>query len=156
MLCLWLLLLGFALLTLALSDFFHRDRSPGYQKAPPLRRVPRPPDLEFIVDSRDSASEIGGDVAPLKSLQEDQLLVVQSSQGSESLKQNKGNYRILLPGAVKDANAPRSVARGDAGRAVRLHPGEPEKDTKPRYGFNEALSEGTSLRRRLPETRHPG
>ncbi|XP_029023023.1 polypeptide N-acetylgalactosaminyltransferase 15-like [Betta splendens] len=164
MLCLWLLLLGFALVTLALSGFFSRDRSHGYQKAPApggaLRRVLRPPDLELIVDPRDPALELGADAAPLKSLQEDQLLVVQSSQGSRTPPQKKGTYKVLLPGANKDADAPAPVAHGGTGGARRAHVEALGEDAElaaaHKYGFNEALSEGISVRRRLPETRHPG
>lgn len=164
MLCLWLLLLGFALVTLALSDLLNRDRSHSHQKPypprRPLQRVPRPLDLEVIVDSRDPALELGVDIAPLKSLQEDQLLFVQSSQGSKSPPQKKGNYKVLLPGANKDATAPTSPTHGEMGKPVRLHLEGLEKDMElaaaQKYGFNEVVSERISLHRRLPEARHPG
>lgn len=164
MLCLWLLLLGFALVTLALSNLFNRDGVHSYQKprSPrrPLQRVLRPPDLEVIVESKDPALELGDDLAPLRSLQEDQLLFVQSSQGSKSPSQRKGNYKVLLPGTNKEATSPAPSTHGEIGKAVRLHLEGSEKDMEvaavQKYGFNELVSERISLHRRLPEARHPG
>lgn len=157
MLCLWLGLLGFTLVTLALSDFLSRDRSLSLHiPVPPARPqpLPGPQDLEVIVDSRDPALEL--DLAPLKSLQEDQLLFVPSSQGSKSPTQKKGNYKMLLPGVSKDA----APTHGNMGKAVRLHLEGLKKDTElaaiQKYGFNEIVSEKISLHRRLPEARHPG
>uniref|UniRef100_A0A8D3AU42 Polypeptide N-acetylgalactosaminyltransferase n=1 Tax=Scophthalmus maximus TaxID=52904 RepID=A0A8D3AU42_SCOMX len=153
MLCLWLLLLGFALLTLALSDLLHRDtsRGPHQYAAPPrrpLQRVPRAPDLEVIVESRDPALELGVDLSPLKSLQEDQLLFVPSTPGTRNPSQKKGSYKVLLPGTNKDRAAPAPPTHGldrDTELAATM-----------KYGFNEVVSERISLHRRLPEARHPG
>uniref|UniRef100_A0A3P8TTK1 Uncharacterized protein n=1 Tax=Amphiprion percula TaxID=161767 RepID=A0A3P8TTK1_AMPPE len=164
MLCLWLLLLGFALVTLALSDLFSRDRDhsrdkPGPPRRPLLQRIPSPPDLELIVESRDPALELGVDVAPLKSLQEDELLFVPSVQGTKSAPQKKGSYKVLMPGTSKGTAVPGTLAHGEMGKAVRLHLDGLEKDMEQaavqKYGFNEVVSERISLHRRLPETRHP-
>ncbi|AWP21834.1 putative polypeptide N-acetylgalactosaminyltransferase 15 [Scophthalmus maximus] len=165
MLCLWLLLLGFALLTLALSDLLHRDTSRGHHQYPapprrPLQRVPRAPDLEVIVESRDPALELGVDLSPLKSLQEDQLLFVPSTPGTRNPSQKKGSYKVLLPGTNKDRAAPAPPTHGEMGKAVRLHSEGLDRDTElaatMKYGFNEVVSERISLHRRLPEARHPG
>ncbi|XP_044028373.1 polypeptide N-acetylgalactosaminyltransferase 15-like isoform X2 [Siniperca chuatsi] len=163
MLCLWLLLLGFALVTLALSDFFNRDWDHSYQKpgppGRPLQRIHSAPDLEVIVDSRDPALELGVDLAPLKSLQEDQLLFVPSTQGTKNPPQKKGSYKVLLPGANKDTRDPAPPTHGEMGKAVRLHLEGMERDMEisavQKYGFNEVVSERISLHRRLPEARHP-
>ncbi|KAF0024698.1 hypothetical protein F2P81_023500 [Scophthalmus maximus] len=135
MLCLWLLLLGFALLTLALSDLLHRDtsRGPHQYAAPPrrpLQRVPRAPDLEVIVESRDPALELGVDLSPLKSLQEDQLLFVPSTPGTRNPSQKKGSYKVLLPGTNKDRAAPAPPTHGEMGKAVRLHSEGLDRDTE--------------------------
>uniref|UniRef100_A0A3B4YUG1 Polypeptide N-acetylgalactosaminyltransferase n=1 Tax=Seriola lalandi dorsalis TaxID=1841481 RepID=A0A3B4YUG1_SERLL len=164
MLCLWLLLLGFALVTLALSDLFNRDKSQSHQNPGPprrpLQRFSSPMDLEVIVDSRDPALELGVDLAPLKSLQEDQLLFVPSTQGTKSPPQKKGSYKVLLPGANKDITAPAPPTHGEMGKAVQLHLEGSEKEAELaavlKYGFNEVVSERISQHRRLPETRHPG
>lgn len=164
MLCLWLLLLGFALVTLALSNLFNRNRIHDYQKPRPprrpLQRFPRPQDLEVIVDSQDPALEIGVDLSPLQSLQDDQLLFVQSSHGSKNPAQRKGNYKVLLPGASKDATPPATPTHGEMGKAVRLHleglGDDMELAAVQKYGFNELVSERISLHRRLPEARHAG
>ncbi|XP_053190689.1 polypeptide N-acetylgalactosaminyltransferase 15-like [Scomber japonicus] len=161
MLCLWLLLLGFALVTLALSDLFNRDRDNSYQKPGPprrpLQRVPNPPDLE-VVDYQDDALEFVVDLSPLNSLQEDQLLFVRSMQGTKSPPQRKGTYKVLLPVTNKHIT-PATPTHGEMGKAVRLHLEGVEKDKElsagQKYGFNEMVSEKISLHRRLPETRHP-
>lgn len=158
--CLWLLLLGFALFTLALSDLFNweRDYNPG-SPSRSLYRIPSAPDLEVIVDSRDPALELDADMPPLKSLQEDQLLFVPSLEGTRNPSQKKGGYKVLLPGTNKDGRDAASAARGEAGKAVRLDVEDAGEDTEPstvqKYGFNEAVSEGISVHRRLPEARHP-
>ncbi|XP_026156279.1 polypeptide N-acetylgalactosaminyltransferase 15 [Mastacembelus armatus] len=162
MLCLWLLLLGFALVTLALLDLFNRDRNHSHQKPGPprrpLQRFPSPPDLEVIVDSRDPALELG--LARLKSLQEDQLLFVPSTQGTKSPPQRKGSYKVLLPGANRSITAQAPLTHGELGKPVRLHLVGLKRDLElaafQKYGFNEAVSERISLRRGLPEARHPG
>ncbi|KAA8585999.1 polypeptide N-acetylgalactosaminyltransferase 15 [Etheostoma spectabile] len=162
-LCLWLLLLGFALVTLALSDLLNRDRDHSRQKLVhprhPLPRIPNAPDLEVIVDYRDPALELGDDLAPLKSLQEDQLLFVPSTQDSKNSPQKKGSYKVLLPGANKETRAPAPPTHGEMGKAVRLHLEGMERDMEisavHKYGFNEMVSERISLHRRLPEARHP-
>ncbi|KAK9527000.1 hypothetical protein VZT92_015666 [Zoarces viviparus] len=164
MLCLWLLLLGFALVTLALSDLFsnrRRDHSlqqPGPPRRP-LQRIPNAPDLEVIVDSRDPALELGVDLAPLKSLQEDQLLLVPSGQGTNNPSLRKGSYKVLLPGANKDPRAPAAPTHGEMGKAARPYlegmEGDVGVSAVQKYGFNEVVSERISLHRRLPEVRHP-
>lgn len=159
-LCLWLLLIGFALFTLALSDLLNWDRDYSYQKPGPprrpLQRIPTAPDLEVIVDSRDPALELDVDLAPLKSLQEDQLLFVPSTEGT---KEKKAAYKVLLPGANKDNRVTASEAHDESGKEFRLHLADKEKDTElsalQKYGFNEVASERISLHRRLPEARHP-
>ncbi|XP_071385426.1 polypeptide N-acetylgalactosaminyltransferase 15-like [Centroberyx affinis] len=162
MLCLWLLLLALALVTLALSDRLYRDQN--HQKAPrpprrPLQRVPSPPDLEVIVDSRDPALELDVGLSPLTSLQEDQLLFVPSTQGSKNPPQRKGSYKVLLPGANRDTTVPAPLTHGEMGKAVRLKLEGLERDMElsavQKYGFNEVVSERISLHRRLPEARHP-
>lgn len=159
--CLWLLLIGFALFTLALTDLFNRDyinQKPGPPRRP-LQRIPSAPDLEIIVDSRDPALELGVDLAPLKSLQEDQLLFVPLMEGTKNPPQKKGSYKVLLPGANKDTRSTASATHGDMGKAVRLHLEGVERDSElssmQKYGFNEMVSEKISLHRRLPEVRHP-
>ena len=164
-LCLWLLLLGFALVTLALSDLLNRDRSHSPQKPGPprrpLQRIANAPDLEVIVDYRDPALELGVDLAPLKSLQEDQLLFVPSTQGTKSPPQKKsGSYKVLLPGANKDTRVPAPPpTHGEMGRAVRLQLEGTERDVElsavQKFGFNEVVSERISFHRALPEARRP-
>lgn len=163
MLCLWLLLIGFALVALALSDLFNRDSDynlpkPGPPRRP-LQRVQGPPDLEVIVDRHDPALELGVDLAPLKSLQEDQLLFVPSIHGTKNPPQKKRSYKMLLPGASKDTTVHGPSTYGEMGKAVRLQLEGLERDMELRalqqYGFNEVVSERISLHRRLPETRHP-
>ncbi|XP_068603762.1 polypeptide N-acetylgalactosaminyltransferase 15-like [Brachionichthys hirsutus] len=163
MLCLWLMLLGFALLTLALLEIFNRDRDESREKpGPPRRRrpphqTPSSPDLlEVIVDSQDPAIEFAADIAPLKSLQEDQLLYVPSKQ--EALK--KGGYRVLLLGAKRDARATAPPTHGGMEEALRLQMEVLEKDLElsaaaHKDGFNEVVSERIPMHRRLPEARHP-
>ncbi|KAM6899855.1 polypeptide N-acetylgalactosaminyltransferase 15-like [Xenentodon cancila] len=163
MLCLWLLLLMLALVMLALSDLLKRDRDRSVQKpAPPrtpLQRFLGSSELEVILDSRDPALQLGVDFAPLKTLQEDQLLLVPSAQGTKSAPQRKRSYKVLLPGAVKNTTAPRTPTHGEMGTAVRLHMEGPQKDMEraalQKYGFNEVVSERISLHRTLPDTRHP-
>lgn len=163
MLCLWLLILTFALLMLTLSDLLKQGRGHSLHKpAPPRRPLQRfldPSELEVIVDSRDPALELGVDLAPLKTLQEDQLLLVPSTQGMKNPPQGKRSYKVLLPGAGKETPAPRTPAHGELGRAVRMHLGGLQKDMEraalQKYGFNELVSERISLRRTLPDTRHP-
>ncbi|KAL6099973.1 galnt15 [Pungitius sinensis] len=162
MLCLWLLLLAFALVTLVLSDLFNnRHRVPGHQNpaAPrrPLQGLPNAPDLEVIVDAWDPALELGVDLAPLKSLQEDQLLFV---RGTNNPQQKKGTYRVLLPAAAnKDSRVPAPPTRGETGKAARPRLDAAGSDVEfsalQKYGFNEVVSESISLHRGLPETRHP-
>ncbi|KAK5883821.1 hypothetical protein CesoFtcFv8_020105 [Champsocephalus esox] len=155
-LCLWLLLLGFALVTLALSDLLNRDRVHSHQNpVPPRRPQGIPNDLEVIVDSRDPALELGVDLAPLKSLQEDQLLFVPSMQGTKNPQQRKGTYKVLLPGANKDTRTPAPPTHGEMGKAVQLEEREVESSLVQKYGFNEVASEKISLHRSLPEARHP-
>ncbi|XP_074469889.1 polypeptide N-acetylgalactosaminyltransferase 15-like [Sebastes fasciatus] len=164
-LCLWLLLLSFALVTLALSDLFnnwdhHRNQSQPGPPRRPLQRIPSAPDLEVIVDSRDPALELGIDLAPLNTLQEDQLLFVPSAQDTKSppppQQKKKNNYKVLLPGANKIIAPP---THGEMGRAVRLHLEGMERDVEfsalEKYGFNEVVSERISLHRSLPEARNP-
>uniref|UniRef100_A0A3Q4BWV7 Polypeptide N-acetylgalactosaminyltransferase n=1 Tax=Mola mola TaxID=94237 RepID=A0A3Q4BWV7_MOLML len=161
--CLWLLLIGFALFTLALSDLFNRDRDYSNQKPGPprrpLQRIPSAPDLEVIVDSRDPALELGLDLAPLKSLQEDQLLFVPLLEGTKNPPQKKGSYKVLLPGANKETHSTAPATHGEMGKAVQLQLEGTERDTElpavQKYGFNEVVSERISLHRRLPEARHP-
>ncbi|XP_065325737.1 polypeptide N-acetylgalactosaminyltransferase 15-like [Pelmatolapia mariae] len=163
MLCLWLLLIGFALVALALSDLFNRDSDRNLHKPgpprQPLQRIHSPPDLEVIVDSHDPALELGADLTPLKSLQEDQLLFVPSIHGTKSSPQKKRSYKMLLPGASKDTTVRGPPTHGEMGKAVRLHLEGLERDMELRalqqYGFNEVVSERISLHRRLPEARHP-
>lgn len=156
-LCLWLLLLGFALSTLVLSDLFHRD--PSHNPGSPSRsryRIPTAPDLEVIVDSRDPALELDADLPQLKSLQEDQLLFVSPLEGTGNPSQKKGAYKVLLPGTNKEN---RDAAHGEVEEEERLDLEERRKDAEPssvqKYGFNEAVSEGISVHRSLPEARHP-
>nr|XP_020469784.1 polypeptide N-acetylgalactosaminyltransferase 15 [Monopterus albus] len=164
MLSIWLLLLGFVLVTLALSGLFNRDRNHTHQKpgppCRPLQGFDNPPDLEVIVDSRDPALELGIDLAPLKSLQEDQLLFVQSTKGTKNPPQRKGSYKLLLPGASKDTTAPAPSTYGEMGKAVRLNLEGSERDMElaavQKYGFNNVVSDRISLHRVLPEARHPG
>ncbi|XP_029938153.1 polypeptide N-acetylgalactosaminyltransferase 15 [Salarias fasciatus] len=163
MLCLWLLLIGFVLVTLTLSDLFSQDRdlSLGMPGSPrrPLQRIQSPPDPEVIVQSRDPALELGVDSAPIESLQEDQLLFVQSVQGTRSPTQKKRSYKLLLPGANKDATVSGPSALGEMGRAVQLQLEAAERDMElaalQRYGFNEVVSEKISLHRKLPDARNP-
>uniref|UniRef100_A0A8C7WSD1 Glycosyltransferase 2-like domain-containing protein n=1 Tax=Oryzias sinensis TaxID=183150 RepID=A0A8C7WSD1_9TELE len=156
MLCLWLLLLGLSLAMLGMSDFLNHDKD--LHAADPSRRplqwLPSPPELEVIVDSLDPAMELGVDMAPLKSLQEDQLLFVfPSAQGTWTQPERKRSYKMFKRGTFKDA-----TAEGPPG-SVRVRTGsiqmEMEQASVQRHGFNEALSETISLHRRPPEARHP-
>lgn len=111
------------------------------------------------MDSRDPALELGADLAPLKSLQEDQLLFVPSTQGTKNPQQKKGSYKVLLPGTNRDTRATAHPTHGEMGKAVVLHLEGAERDSEiaavQKYGFNEMVSEKISLHRRLPEARHP-
>ncbi|XP_061616813.1 polypeptide N-acetylgalactosaminyltransferase 15-like isoform X2 [Phyllopteryx taeniolatus] len=104
MLCLWLSLLGFALLLLIVSDLFHRGQYHSYQKVgtrrDPLQRSQAPPDdLELIGDA---ASELLPELVPINSLKEDQLLFVASTRGARDPPHKKWNYKVLLPAARKE------------------------------------------------------
>lgn len=157
--CLWLLLLGFALFTLVLSDLFTRERDEPGSPRRSRSRIPSAPDLEVIVDSRDPALELDADLPPLKSLQEDQLLFVSPLESTKNPSQKKGAYKVLLPGTNRENRDVASAAHGEEGTALRLPLEDTEEDTEPsslqKYGFNEAVSEGISVHRRLPEARHP-
>ncbi|CAJ1083868.1 polypeptide N-acetylgalactosaminyltransferase 15-like [Xyrichtys novacula] len=161
--CFWLLLLGFALITLALIDHFSQDRNHSHQNPGPprrpLQRIPSAPDLDVIVDPWDPALELGGDVAPLESLQEDQLLYVPSTQGTKSLQQRKGNYKVILPSVSKETTVHASRTHGATETEVGQRLKETDKDLElsavQKYGLNEVMSGRISLHRRLPDTRHP-
>ncbi|XP_030002410.1 polypeptide N-acetylgalactosaminyltransferase 15 [Sphaeramia orbicularis] len=164
MLCFWLLLLGFALVSLTFSDLFiKRERDHSHQRTGPprrpLQRVPGPPEVEVLVDFRDPALELGIDLAPLNSLQEDQLLFVPSTQGTKNSPPKKGSYKVLLPGPGKDSTTPAATTHGEMGKGVQLSLGGLEKDMERtgvnKYGFNEVVSERISLHRSLPEVRPP-
>lgn len=161
--CLWLLLLGFALISLALSDLFNQNqdrshRNPGPPRRP-LQRIPSAPDVEIIVNSWDPALELGVDVAPLESLQEDQLLYVPSTQGTKSPLQRKGSYKVILPGVSKEPIAPAPRTHNETGNQMRLQLKDADTDLDlsavQKFGFNEVASERISLRRTLPDARHP-
>uniref|UniRef100_A0A3B3H5Z9 Polypeptide N-acetylgalactosaminyltransferase n=1 Tax=Oryzias latipes TaxID=8090 RepID=A0A3B3H5Z9_ORYLA len=110
--------------------------------------------VKFIVDSLDPAMELGVDTAPLKSLQEDQLLFVfPSAQGTWTQQERKRSYKMFKRGTFKDATAagPLGSVRGRTG-SIQM---EMEQASVQRHGFNEALSETISLHRRPPEARHP-
>uniref|UniRef100_A0A3B3IBW0 Glycosyltransferase 2-like domain-containing protein n=1 Tax=Oryzias latipes TaxID=8090 RepID=A0A3B3IBW0_ORYLA len=155
MLCLWLLLLGLSLAMLGMSDFLnHKDLHAADPSRRPLQWLPSPPELEVIVDSLDPAMELGVDTAPLKSLQEDQLLFVfPSAQGTWTQQERKRSYKMFKRGTFKDATAagPLGSVRGRTG-SIQM---EMEQASVQRHGFNEALSETISLHRRPPEARHP-
>lgn len=157
--CLWLLLFGLALFTLALSDLFSRKLDQSHHKPGPprrpLQRIPSGPDLELIVDSRDPALELGADLAPLQSLQEDQLLFVPSTENTRNPAQKKGTYKVLLPGTNKESRATASPTLRKKGKEARRHPEGAGRDTVQKYGFNEVLSERISVHRALPDARHP-
>ncbi|XP_034017295.1 polypeptide N-acetylgalactosaminyltransferase 15-like [Thalassophryne amazonica] len=164
MLCLWLLLLTFALLTLLFSDLFNRngDRSQQNPSPPrrPLQGIPISPDLEVMVDSKDPALELSMDLAPLNSLQEDQLLFVPSAQqNTREPPQKKRIYKVFLPGVNKDASTPAPLTHEEMGKELRLNLDSFGKDLElaavKKYGFNEVVSERISLHRRLPDARHP-
>uniref|UniRef100_A0A3P9I450 Polypeptide N-acetylgalactosaminyltransferase n=1 Tax=Oryzias latipes TaxID=8090 RepID=A0A3P9I450_ORYLA len=135
-----------------MSDFLNHDKDlhavdPSRR---PLQWLPSPPELEVIVDSLDPAMELGVDTAPLKSLQEDQLLFVfPSAQGTWTQPERKRSYKMFKRGTFKDA-----TAAGPPG-SVRVRTGsiqmEMEQASVQRHGFNEALSETISLHRRPPE-----
>lgn len=159
--CLWLLLLGFALISLALSDLFNQDQDHSHQNPDPprqpLQRIPSAPDLEIIVNSWDPALELGMDVAPLESLQEDQLLYVPLTLGTKSPQQRKGSYKVILPGVSKEPVAPAPQTHGKSGGEVRpqLKDADLELSAVQKFGFNEVASQSISLHHRLPDTRHP-
>ncbi|KAM4629975.1 polypeptide N-acetylgalactosaminyltransferase 15-like [Polymixia lowei] len=164
MLCLWLLLLALALAAIGLLDLIYWDQDQPKAPSPPrhpLQRIPSPPDLEVIVDSRDPAPVLGIGLSPLNSLREDQLLFVPLTQDSKNPPvppQRKGSYKMLLPGANKDTTVPASITRGDMGKTVMLKlslDSDKELSTVQKYGFNEVVSERISLHRTMPEARHP-
>ncbi|XP_061520785.1 polypeptide N-acetylgalactosaminyltransferase 15-like isoform X2 [Phycodurus eques] len=104
MLCLWLSLLGFALLLLIVSDLFHRGQYHSYQtvgsRRDRLQRTQAPPDdFELIGDA---ASELLPELVPINSLKEDQLLFVASTRGARDPPHKKWNYKVLLPAARKE------------------------------------------------------
>uniref|UniRef100_A0A3B3ZS69 Glycosyltransferase 2-like domain-containing protein n=1 Tax=Periophthalmus magnuspinnatus TaxID=409849 RepID=A0A3B3ZS69_9GOBI len=137
--CLWGLLLGFAALSLTLTDLLnqsqYRDWTQGESTAPvPPLRFASPPELEVMVDSRDAASQRGVKV-PLDSLQEDQLLSVPTLGAQHSTQ--KRSYKLLMPRAVKE---PRGSAHV----------------THAQHGPQSAWRQSVPLRRSLPESRAPG
>uniref|UniRef100_A0A3B3I3U8 Glycosyltransferase 2-like domain-containing protein n=1 Tax=Oryzias latipes TaxID=8090 RepID=A0A3B3I3U8_ORYLA len=138
-----------------MSDFLnHKDLHAADPSRRPLQWLPSPPELEVIVDSLDPAMELGVDTAPLKSLQEDQLLFVfPSAQGTWTQQERKRSYKMFKRGTFKDATAagPLGSVRGRTG-SIQM---EMEQASVQRHGFNEALSETISLHRRPPEARHP-
>lgn len=163
MLCVWLLLLAFMVVTLTLSDLLSRNQSPGRQVSglpdrPLQRSSGLPPDVEIFLDSQDPALELGVDLSPLKSLQEDELLFVPSTQDANMPPHEKGIYKVVLPGTYKDEGDAVSPMSSEMDKAASLQ--EPDKDQDQavlmKYGFNEVLSERISLHRRLPEARHAG
>ncbi|CAB1320586.1 unnamed protein product [Coregonus sp. 'balchen'] len=163
MLCLWLLILALSVATLALMDLVFRDQTQTPPNSPrrPLQRLSGPPDLEEIVDSWDRLKQehdLG--LAPLSSLQEDQLLFVPSTQMRDPAPPpRKGSYRVVISSAKKESAVPVLPTHGDMGRPVRLKleglERDMEKSALQTYGFNEVVSERISLHRRLPEARHP-
>uniref|UniRef100_A0A673ZK47 Polypeptide N-acetylgalactosaminyltransferase n=1 Tax=Salmo trutta TaxID=8032 RepID=A0A673ZK47_SALTR len=163
MLCLWLLILVLSVATLALMDLVFRDQTQTPPNSPrrPFQRLSRPPDLEVIVDSWDRLKqEHNLGLAPLSSLQEDQLLLVPSTQvRNPAPPPRKGSYRMVISSAKKESAVPVLPTHGDMGRPVRLKleglERDMEKSALQKYGFNELVSERISLHRRLPEARHP-
>ncbi|XP_070970757.1 polypeptide N-acetylgalactosaminyltransferase 15-like [Oncorhynchus clarkii lewisi] len=163
MLCLWLLILALSVATLALMDLVFRDQTQTPPNSPrrPFQRLSGPPDLEVIVDSWDRLKqEHNLGLAPLSSLQEDQLLFVPSTQvRNPAPPPRKGSYRMVISSAKKESAVPVLPTHGDMGRPVRLKleglERDMEKSALQKYGFNELVSERISLHRRLPEARHP-
>lgn len=158
---LWLLLLGVAVLSLALSDLLQRnldrdgDRKPVAPRRPLQRISGGGPELELIVDSRDPALELGGDMAPLQSLQEEQLLfVAASSENPRGPAHRKASYKVLLPSTNRENRATASSADGQPGRRSSAGP-DADLRTMQKFGFDEALSEKIPLHRALPDARHP-
>ncbi|KAM9418562.1 polypeptide N-acetylgalactosaminyltransferase 15-like isoform 2-T2 [Salvelinus alpinus] len=163
MLCLWLLILALSVATLALMDLVFRDQTQTPPNSPrrPFQRLSGPPDLEVIVDSWDRLKqEHNLGLAPLSSLQEDQLLFVPSTQvRNPAPPPRKGSYRMVISSAKKESAVPVLPTHGDMGRPVRLKleglERDMEKSVLQKYGFNELVSGRISLHRRLPEARHP-
>ncbi|XP_046875454.1 polypeptide N-acetylgalactosaminyltransferase 15-like [Hypomesus transpacificus] len=164
MLCLWLLLLALALAALGLTDLVFQE---DIQKTLKLPRRPMqslsvgPPDLEVIVDSRDRAGhqhDVG--LSPLNSLQEDQLLMVLSTQRENpALLPRKESYRVVLPGSKKDSPGTVLPSHEDMEKPEEIkfgsHEKEMERSALQKYGFNEVVSERIPLHRHLPEMRNP-
>ncbi|XP_036371949.1 polypeptide N-acetylgalactosaminyltransferase 15-like [Megalops cyprinoides] len=123
----------------------------------PHQRLTSASDLEVLVDSRDQAERYGA-LSSLSSLKDDQLLIVQATPERNPPQPKRGSYKVLISGAKKATAAP-VPTHGDWGRPVRLTLQGREKDVEEaglrKYGFNEVVSERISLRRRLPEVRHP-
>lgn len=144
--CLWLLLLASALSTLVLPELLSGGggRNPASARRSSRYRMPSAPDLEVMADSRDPALELDADLPPLQSLQEDQLLFV---SGTKNPSQRKA-YRVLLPGTNKENRGVARAAQGDTGE-------DAQPSSAQKYGFNEAVGEGISAHRGLPEARHP-
>uniref|UniRef100_A0A8C5DAV1 Polypeptide N-acetylgalactosaminyltransferase n=1 Tax=Gouania willdenowi TaxID=441366 RepID=A0A8C5DAV1_GOUWI len=157
MIYLWILT-GFAVATLALLNIYNREIDSTPQKPDPdplmsLRpsdRITDHSDLELLVESRDPALELGVESPSLKSLQEEHFLIVAPTKRSFN--------DTLQPRARKDASVPGpDPTRGEKEKVDRLVSFKRDMDhvAVQKYGFNEVVSEKTSLHRRLPEARHP-
>nr|XP_023681083.1 polypeptide N-acetylgalactosaminyltransferase 15-like isoform X2 [Paramormyrops kingsleyae] len=153
LLCFWLVL-AFVVVMVLFVDPLFTDLSRKTASSHHRQRHLGSPDLEVIVDPRDQGR---GALSDLGFLKDDQLIIA-----SSGLRRNppgqKMSYKAVQSYAKRDT-AVLPPAHGDPGRAERLKLDELEKDAEDleikEQGFNEAVSERISLRRRLPEVRHP-
>ncbi|XP_015229619.1 PREDICTED: polypeptide N-acetylgalactosaminyltransferase 15 [Cyprinodon variegatus] len=157
MLYIWLLLISLGLVMVGLSDLFHQDlilKKPG--SLPHLTRILSPGDLEILVESHAAASELGLTLAPFKSFQEEQLLLVPSTINSSKRRQNK---EAVLHGATENTAGLRPQRHRGKGDGVRRYleglQGDGQKASMHQQGVSEGLRDRISLHRSLPEMRHP-
>lgn len=165
-LCLWLLLLGLALvaalgfLDLAASDpdgtLPSKDKHPhrrAFVRLPPEEETR--PDMEVIVDSRDPAADLDVALSPIASLQEDELLlfVASSAQGLSKTPRTRrrgASYKMLMRGKIGDADQGMLIRPTTTTQQLGDSKGVQE------YGFNEQVNEQMIVSRHtLPEMRHP-
>ncbi|XP_038156166.1 polypeptide N-acetylgalactosaminyltransferase 15-like [Cyprinodon tularosa] len=157
MLYIWLLLISLGLVMVGLSDLFHQDlilKKPG--SLPHLTRILSPGDLEILVESHAAASELGLTLAPFKSFQEEQLLLVPSTINSSKRRQNKV---AVLHGATENTAGLRPQRHRGKGDGVRRYleglQGDGQKASMHQQGVSEGLPDRIFLHRSLPEMRHP-
>uniref|UniRef100_A0A8D0GAC8 Polypeptide N-acetylgalactosaminyltransferase n=1 Tax=Sphenodon punctatus TaxID=8508 RepID=A0A8D0GAC8_SPHPU len=163
-----LLVLGFLLLMVTMLSPSPRDLAKeGISQ--PVKFSPRErDDLDFgepqeMLDTQESQQYYPMEgLSPFISLREDELIVaIVSSTAKRNHSKARKGYRMVKQQSKKQEGKTEVKAGGDP-QSLPLQDGE-QSDVAEQlalaglemYGFNEALSERISLRRVLPEVRHP-